>query len=208
MNILITFGLFLLFFISVSGWGGFTLWTLSRIKIGLMPMWIAYLAPVLGSGITALIIFFIGLGGGLYPITAWILLLVGITLTGILVLHFYKVFQPRIKMLVVSRNRKICLGWIAFGFAVVIVLIAPFYSLIVNALMPPIEWDELAYHLALPAIYVRDHFITQTPYIFQSFWPLNTEMLFTQGLLLNQKGSAILSPGGCQFGRLSGWHYL
>lgn len=54
-----------------------------------------------------------------------------------------------------------------------------------HALMPPHEWDEVAYHLTIPQLYVAAHRIIYVPFIVTSNWPLNNEMLFGIALLFN-----------------------
>jgi hypothetical protein len=54
-----------------------------------------------------------------------------------------------------------------------------------HALMPPHEWDEIAYHLTLPRLYVEAHRVIYVPFIVTSNWPLNNEMLFGIALLFN-----------------------
>ncbi len=52
-----------------------------------------------------------------------------------------------------------------------------------HALMPPHEWDEVAYHLTLAKLYVDAHRIIYVPFIVHSNWPMNSEMLFSIALL-------------------------
>ena len=66
------------------------------------------------------------------------------------------------------------------------------YPLIANALVPPVSYDEVAYHLAIPKIYIQHHGITYIPFIPYSNWPLGTEMLFTLSLLLRSETLAHL----------------
>lgn len=70
--------------------------------------------------------------------------------------------------------------WMSWG----VVLLMFIQTLLANALVPPLAWDEIAYHLALPKLYLQEHKLIFIPYIMQSLWPFNTEMLFTISLLL------------------------
>jgi len=70
--------------------------------------------------------------------------------------------------------------WAAWG----VVLWVFVQALLVDALIPPLAWDEIAYHLALPKLYLQEHQIFFIPFVMQSLWPFNTEMLFTISLLL------------------------
>ncbi len=58
------------------------------------------------------------------------------------------------------------------------------WVLLVHALMPPYEWDEISYHLALAKMYAEQHHIVYVPFIVHSNRPMNTEMLFTLALLI------------------------
>jgi 4-amino-4-deoxy-L-arabinose transferase-like glycosyltransferase len=49
----------------------------------------------------------------------------------------------------------------------------------------PYEWDSLAYHLAVPKIYLEQHRISFLPTQHQSNFPFLTQMLFTLGLLFD-----------------------
>ena len=58
------------------------------------------------------------------------------------------------------------------------------WMMLTHAFMPPHEWDEIAYHLTLPKLYVQAHEIYHVPFIVHSNWPMNSEMLFVVALLL------------------------
>jgi Dolichyl-phosphate-mannose-protein mannosyltransferase len=64
------------------------------------------------------------------------------------------------------------------------------YALATNALVPPLDWDTVAYHLALPAIYLEHHAIISVPDILYSNWPFNLEMLYVPALLLGTERTA------------------
>ena len=66
------------------------------------------------------------------------------------------------------------------------------YPLVAYGFVPPIMHDEVAYHLAIPKIYIANHAITYIAYIPYSNWPLGTEMLYTLGLLLHSETLAHL----------------
>lgn len=53
-----------------------------------------------------------------------------------------------------------------------------------HALLPPHEWDEIAYHLPLPQRYIADQRISYIPFVLHSNWPLHTNMLFIPALML------------------------
>ncbi|MBI4777543.1 glycosyltransferase family 39 protein [Candidatus Desantisbacteria bacterium] len=49
---------------------------------------------------------------------------------------------------------------------------------------PPILFDSLVYHLAIPDIYIRNHGIVHIPHLVFANYPLNTEMLFALSMIL------------------------
>jgi hypothetical protein len=61
------------------------------------------------------------------------------------------------------------------------------YTLLARVFVPPHEWDEIAYHMALAKIYALNHRIVYVPFIVHSNWPMNTEMVFSLGLLLGSE---------------------
>lgn len=61
---------------------------------------------------------------------------------------------------------------------IIIIVSTLFWIFLTHALMPPHEWDEIAYHLALSKIYVQSEKIHYIPSIVTSNWPLNNTMLF------------------------------
>lgn len=54
----------------------------------------------------------------------------------------------------------------------------------VTALAPPTEWDSLAYHLALPKIYLAAGKIIELPWLMHSHWPHLMETLYSLPLAL------------------------
>ena len=61
-----------------------------------------------------------------------------------------------------------------------------------GTMLPPVFFDSLVYHLAMPKLYVLQHAITYCPYNFYSNFPFTLEMLYTFGLALD---GAILVKG-------------
>lgn len=82
-----------------------------------------------------------------------------------------------------------------FCFLLVIAL-SLFYIFTTNALVPPVETDEIAYHLAIPKLYAQSHTLSYIPYIVYSNWPLATEMLFLVTLILDSDLAAHLITWG------------
>lgn len=58
------------------------------------------------------------------------------------------------------------------------------HTLVVWALVPPIAWDEVSYHLPIPRIYIQAGGFISIPSIVHSNWPSGMEMLNMLGLLM------------------------
>ncbi len=67
---------------------------------------------------------------------------------------------------------------------------------------PPILFDTLVYHLAIPDIYLKNHKIVNIPYLLFSNYPLNVEMLFVMAMGL--KSDTLAQLIHFSFGILSG----
>jgi hypothetical protein len=151
---------------------------------GALERW--YLAPVVGLGLMSWFTLFAGLAGLLYPALAW-----GLSLAGAAGLLWrwpastdVQCAEARAERSLVDKALPIALFVLAAGSLL--------YMLFVHALVPPHEWDEISYHMALPKIYVASHRIVYVPYIVHSNWPMNTEMVFTLGLLMGSEMTAHL----------------
>ncbi|OGP88465.1 MAG: hypothetical protein A2156_03285 [Deltaproteobacteria bacterium RBG_16_48_10] len=72
-----------------------------------------------------------------------------------------------------------------------IILVNALYPLLVYGLLPPLTWDEIAYHLAIPKIYIASGGIAPIPYSFFSNWPFGLEMLYSLALLLGSHGEVL-----------------
>lgn len=138
----------------------------------------------LGLGVLAHLSLAFGSLRLLYEVAAWALLVPGIVMAS---LELY-------------RHRGNILGGITLAgvpsvFTAVLLLILItncLYPLLTDALSPPLWWDEVAYHLAVPKIYIQNHAITYIPFIPYSNWPMEAEMLFALGLLLRSETLAHL----------------
>lgn len=69
---------------------------------------------------------------------------------------------------------------------------AAFHSL-VNALAPPVGWDALAYHLAIPRLYLDAGVIRELPWLLHSHWPHLMELVYSAPLALGQESCAALA---------------
>lgn len=65
---------------------------------------------------------------------------------------------------------------------------------LISALAPPsgMEWDSLAYHLAVPKLYLNHHSVYYVLFTSHSNFPFLTEMLYTVGLAFGSVGTAKL----------------
>jgi 4-amino-4-deoxy-L-arabinose transferase-like glycosyltransferase len=95
-------------------------------------------------------------------------------------------YQTQLRKLVTWVKRPHQVGWFMIGL-VFLICVACAYSLLVNTLVPPTGWDEVAYHLAVPKIYINAHAFINIPYIPHSNWPMETEALSTLSLLLGSE---------------------
>lgn len=140
----------------------------------------------LGLGVLAYLILGIGLVHALYP---WILLL--------LVFSMALVSMRQIADTILDLRRGIRqlktrprLSSITIGLSIgalgVVVLI--------RSLAPPsgLDWDALAYHLAVPKMYLAHHRIFYVPFMSHSNFPFLIEMLYTLGLAFGSIGAAKL----------------
>lgn len=76
---------------------------------------------------------------------------------------------------------KTALG-VALGFS--------FFHILINALAPPVGWDALAYHLAIPQLYLDADALRRIPWLLQSYWPHLLELIYTAPLALGQESLA------------------
>lgn len=53
-----------------------------------------------------------------------------------------------------------------------------FIFLISSVFIPPVGWDTLAYHFAIPSIYLKAEKIIYIPFMYHSNWPQNMEIIF------------------------------
>lgn len=134
----------------------------------------------LGLGIEAHLMLGMGALGLFHPALAYILLASGI-LVG--VLHLMRHLDACRDALHQIRSKENA-PWFSI-FLILLLAVSWLYPLLSSALVPPLNWDEVAYHLAIPKIYIQNHAVTYIPSIPYSNWPLETEMLFTLSLLLH-----------------------
>ncbi len=177
-HIFIDIGLFI--WVAAAGWGlGATLFRVLKVKNFACGEDIFKLA--VGMGILSHLTLLLGIALPLKPSLTWGLLGAGgIAFLGMLYVERGRVFQkitiPRLDGIEV--------------ILIILIVASLVYVLGRNALLPPLTYDEVAYHMAIPKIYIQQQHISYISFIPFSNWPLETEMLFLLGLLV---GSEIFS---------------
>lgn len=160
--------------------------TLMRVDF-ISPLEISIFGLATGFGILAYLIFIIGITGVLY---IWTILAVVI----IMGVFSVKEIGPLLKETLeigrsLLRNPN---GISGIAFRIGVFVVAAFA--IIPSLAPSsgLDWDGLAYHLAIPQIYLRNHSIVYVPFISHSNFPFLTEMLYSIGLAFKSTGVAKL----------------
>jgi hypothetical protein len=72
--------------------------------------------------------------------------------------------------------------WLQYALAIIIIVLAALNVL--RSYVPPIEYDEMEYHLAAPARYVRDGHVGAIEDNAYAAFPANVEMLFLDAMIL------------------------
>lgn len=141
---------------------------------------------ILGMGITAYLVFFVGLAGWLYP---WVIAILAI---GILaaVLFTHPNLSTTLALLRRRTREKAAVDKISLLLSGSLIIIGITGSLL--ALYPPTGWDAIEYHLAAAKIYVQSNAIVFTPYLRYPVSPQLNQMLFTLMLLVSDDISAQL----------------
>jgi 4-amino-4-deoxy-L-arabinose transferase-like glycosyltransferase len=167
-----------LLFLVVLGAFGYGVQIIKAVKIT-TSTGIYYLFSIaLGLGVLAHLTYVLGMLGLLYELAAWLVILVGTVLA---LVDFYGYRQVFWRIARFSR-----FSWFSL-FMFVMLVLNVIYPLLNGALSPPVWWDEAAYHLAVPKIYINHRSIVYIPFIPYSNWPMEGEMLFTLGLLLRSE---------------------
>jgi 4-amino-4-deoxy-L-arabinose transferase-like glycosyltransferase len=146
-------------------------------------------AAGLGLGAISLLVLLAGVLNGLYTVTAWAILGGGVLLAAVQA-RWWRTWARSIAWrVVIGGRRRLTLFYSILLFSATVSFV---YALTANGLTPPFWWDEAAYHLALPKLYVDEHRIFNVPFILYSNQPFNLEMLFTLALLLRSEIMASL----------------
>ena len=75
-------------------------------------------------------------------------------------------------------------------------LLAALFHAAVRAVAPPTDWDCLAYHLALPKLYLGRGAVVELPWLLHSHWPHAMELLYGAALGAGRDGAAALAHAG------------
>jgi len=106
-----------------------------------------------------------------------------------LALLFISVSALRFKQVFLSLKESLrginAAGLGAAGIIVALLFLPRLLNVFFNVFAPPISWDTLAYHFAIPKIYMQEQAVTYIPYMFHSNWPQNMEILFGAGLVIS-----------------------
>lgn len=133
----------------------------------------------LGFGVLGHLMLGLGALHLFYPVVAWGLLLIS------LISSLWEVYRHRLFYANAwgQADHAIRLTWFS-GFLLFMIVLGLCYPLWTDALAPPLSWDELAYHLPIPQMYIKQHGLMYISFIPYANWPLEFEMLFTLSLLL------------------------
>jgi len=176
-QLIIDFGLLFLFLLGAFGVGAAILILIGYRELQ-RPEFILF-AIAIGMGAIGHLTLLLGTLHLIYPISAWMVIGAS-SLTGLVILVHGRTFFLDVKSWVRLLKRTDWFSALLFG----VLAIGWLYPLLADALTPPLSWDEVAYHLAIPKIYIQLNEIVYIPFIPYANWPLETEMLFTLSLLL------------------------
>lgn len=121
----------------------------------------------IGLATIAYLVFLIGISGLLYK---WVIISLLILLS--------LLFRGTVR---IRKNKKLSLKNLPWEL---LIFLPWFIIVFLTALSPPIDWDGLAYHLAVPKLYISAHKIYWVQFIHHSNFPFLMEMLYTIPLIL------------------------
>ncbi|MHB1001384.1 MAG: ArnT family glycosyltransferase [Armatimonadota bacterium] len=141
----------------------------------------------IGLGTMAYLILASGLAGILY---SWTFILIPILMLTVSIKETIRLIREvtasareQAKSKLKPAESFVILGMVALGALAIIPALAPSSGL---------DWDGLAYHLAIPKLYLAKHSIHYVPFISHSNFPFLTEMLYTIGVAFGSTGIAKL----------------
>lgn len=134
------------------------------------------LSAAVGFGGIAYLVFALGLLHLLYPGVMYALL-------GLLTVISFREIKPTFETLRYYLTRAYALTASDLFPGALLLFLLGYHGL--GTLVPPIFFDTLVYHLAMPKWYILQHGLTYCPYNFYSNFPFTIEMLYTLGLLVH-----------------------
>ncbi len=140
-------------------------------------------ASGIGFGLISLITLILGMYFSLNKSTI-------IIIAVIIILASIKSLYTYLKTIFSCLKEKVIIN--RYHLIILFIILLCLFSNVYTSLFPPTEWDELMYHLTAPKRYVEENHIYYTPEIIYSYMPLNTEMLYTLGMLFDSDIAARL----------------
>jgi hypothetical protein len=168
---------------ALIGWSAFGYGIPVLRRLGTLPtgrLERSVLAILMGGGIITFIVFGIGLLGELIPTLGWLTVLAGILLTlpSLQSVKWSELVSAAQKARPLPPRGDI-LAWSCWAF----LLLSAALNLLA-ALAPITGTDALAYHLAIPKVWVEEGHIRYVPGVYYSTAAFGLEMIFTLAMLL------------------------
>jgi len=141
----------------------------------------------LGLGLLGMLVFLIGMSGLLYA--PWIVVLVA-ALAAFAWRELAAVVADFINGIKSVRKAE----WSVETVVAAVILIAITLPALIRSLAPPLgdDWDSLAYHLAIPKLFLKSHSIHYIDFSSHSNFPFTWEMLYTLGMSIGSVSLAKL----------------
>lgn len=152
---------------------------LRRIRMrGLDPLGVYLFAAAIGLGVSASVVALLGVSGVFLPMV--VLLVPGVAFALTFRSKEHPLRDATAAVFDASKPHRLDYATTALGAAI---LCLAFLTL-TGSLAPPTsnEWDSLAYHLAVPKVWLRDGRMHMLPYDNHAGFPMLTEMLYGFGL--------------------------
>lgn len=141
------------------------------------------LRAALGLGILGLLVLVVAASVGITPLVAWLLVILLVLILRAHISIWWRDWRPAVQWFnlesAFDRNMFLACGLILlFGLWV--------------ALAPPLKFDGLVYHLALPRLYLLDGRVADIPQLIFSGFPQLPHMLYTFSMALGARHAAVV----------------
>lgn len=136
-----------------------------------------YFSALLGLGIVSHAVLFMGLLQGYRHHWVMFAMLIGLLAVARRIAKFFRLFWQWVSRQVVS-------PWQAGEMLMLFLVAVCVIMYLAAAMIPPVNYDVLEYHLGVPKTYIQHGGICPIPYNFFSSLPCSVEMLYVLGLLL------------------------